>query len=54
MIICKSAAEIERLRRSGRMVRGLLEELRERVHPGVSTLDLEKYIERRIAQLAKI
>ncbi len=51
MIICKSAAEIERLRRSGRMVRGLLEELRERVHPGVSTLDLEKYIERRIAQL---
>ena len=51
MIICKSPAEIERLRRSGRMVRGLLEELRERVHPGVSTLDLEKYIERRIAQL---
>jgi methionyl aminopeptidase len=33
------------------MVRGLLEELRERVQPGVSTLDLEKYIERRIAQL---
>ncbi len=51
MIICKSPAEIEKLRRSGRMVRGLLEELRERVHPGVSTLDLEKYIERRIAQL---
>ncbi|MGB7592473.1 MAG: type I methionyl aminopeptidase [Terriglobia bacterium] len=51
MIICKSPAEIEKLRRSGRMVRGLLEELRERVQPGVSTLDLEKYIERRIAQL---
>jgi len=51
MIICKSAAEIERLRRSGKIVRGLLEELRERVQPGVSTLDLEKYIERRIAQL---
>jgi len=51
MIICKSSAEIERLRRSGRMVRGLLEELRERAQPGVSTLDLEKYIERRIAQL---
>jgi methionyl aminopeptidase len=33
------------------MVRGLLEELRERVQPGISTLDLEKYIERRIAQL---
>jgi methionyl aminopeptidase len=51
MIICKSPAEIERLRRSGRMVRGLLEELRERVQPGVSTSDLERYIERRIAQL---
>jgi methionyl aminopeptidase len=51
MIICKSPAEIERLRRSGRMARGLLEELRERAQPGVSTLDLEKYTERRIAQL---
>jgi methionyl aminopeptidase len=51
MIICKSPAEIERLRRSGRMASGLLQELRERVQPGVSTLELEKYIERRIAQL---
>jgi methionyl aminopeptidase len=33
------------------MVRGLLEELRERVQPGVRTLDLEKYVEKRIAQL---
>ena len=51
MIICKSPAEIERLRRSGRMARGLLEELQERVQPGVSTIELEKYIERRITQL---
>ncbi len=51
MIICKSPAEIERLRRSARMVRGLLEELRDRAQPGTTTLDLEKYIERRIAQL---
>ena len=51
MIICKSPPEIERLRRSARMVRGLLEELRERAQPGTTTLDLEKYIERRIAQL---
>ena len=50
MIICKSPAEVERLRRSGRMVRGLLEELRQRVQPGVSTLDLEKYIDKRITQ----
>jgi len=51
MIICKSPAEIEKLRRSGRLARALLEELRERIKPGVSTLGLEKYIERRIAQL---
>jgi methionyl aminopeptidase len=50
MIICKSPAEIEKLRRSGRVARGLLEELREQAQPGVSTLDLEKYVERRVAQ----
>jgi methionyl aminopeptidase len=33
------------------MARGLLEELRERAQPGVSTMELEKYIERRITQL---
>jgi methionyl aminopeptidase len=33
------------------MARGLLEELLERVQPGVSTIELEKYIERRITQL---
>jgi methionyl aminopeptidase len=33
------------------MARGLLEELGERAQPGVSTLELEKYIERRLTQL---
>jgi len=33
------------------MARALLLELQERVQPGVSTLELEKYIEKRIAQL---
>lgn len=51
MIICRSPAEIEKLRRSGRMVRGLLEEVRERVRSGMSTLDLERYVEKRLAQL---
>jgi methionyl aminopeptidase len=51
MIICKSPAEIEKLRRSGRMARALLEELRGRIEPGVSTLELEKYLEKRMAQL---
>ena len=40
MIICKSSAEIEKLRRSGRVVRQVLGEIREQVRPGVTTLDL--------------
>jgi methionyl aminopeptidase len=51
MIICKSPAEIEKLRQSGRLVRELLEEVRERVRPGVSTLELEKYVERRLREV---
>lgn len=51
MIICKSPAEIEKLRRSGRIVRGVLEELRDRVKPGMTTLELEKYTERRLSEL---
>jgi len=51
MIICKSPAEIERLRSSGRMVREILEEMRRQVQPGVTTLDLERFAEKRLRQL---
>jgi len=51
MIICKSAAEIEKLRRCGKLVRDVLEEAREQVRPGVTTLDLEAFVERRLKQL---
>jgi methionyl aminopeptidase len=51
MIICKSPAEIEKLRRSGRMARAILEEVRGRVRPGITTLDLERHVEKRLAQL---
>lgn len=50
MIICKSATEIEKLRRSGRLVREILEEAREQAKPGVTTMDLEKFVERRLAK----
>jgi methionyl aminopeptidase len=50
-IECKFPAEIEKLRRSGRLVRGLLEEMRERVRPGVTTLELERYVEKRLGEL---
>jgi methionyl aminopeptidase len=51
MIICKSPGEIEKLRNSGRLVRQVLEETRRRVRAGVTTLDLERFVERRLRQL---
>lgn len=51
MIICKSPAEIEKLRRSGQMVRRLLGEMRDQVRPGITTLDLEKFVARRLKEL---
>lgn len=51
MIICKSSAEIEKLRRSARMARAILEETRDRVRPGVTTIELEKHVEKRLAEL---
>lgn len=45
MIICKSPAEIGKLRCSGQIVREILEEMRARVKPGVTTLDLERFAE---------
>lgn len=51
MIICKSAAEIEKLRRSGHIVHGILEEMRAIVSPGITTWDLEQYVEKRVRQL---
>lgn len=51
MIICKSPNEIEKLRRSGRMVRQVLGEIREQVKPGITTLELEQYVAKRLKAL---
>lgn len=51
MIICKSAKEIEKLRRSGRMVREVLGEIRDQVRPGITTLDLEQFVAKRLKGL---
>jgi len=50
MIICRSSAEIEKLRNSARLVRQVLYEVRDRAHAGVSTLELENYVENRLKQ----
>jgi len=50
-IVCKSAAEIERMRHSGRIVRQVLDHVRSMVAPGVTTMDLERAAEKKIAEL---
>src|SRR5271169_4977932 len=50
-IVCKSASEIEKMRRSGRIVRQVLDSVKEIVAPGVSTWDLERVAERKIRDL---
>ncbi len=49
-IVCKSQSEIDKMRRSGHIVRQVLDELKAMVAPGVSTMDLEKLAERRIKE----
>jgi methionyl aminopeptidase len=50
-IVCKSTAEIEQMRRSGRIVREVLDYLRPLVGPGVSTMDIERAAEQKIKDL---
>jgi methionyl aminopeptidase len=50
-IVCKSAVEIAQMRRSGRIVREVLDCLRPLVGPGVSTMDIERAAEQRIRDL---
>lgn len=50
-IVCKSASEIEKMRRSGRVVREVLDQLRDIVAPGISTMDLERAAEQKMKDL---
>jgi methionyl aminopeptidase len=50
-IVCKSSAEIERMRRSGRIVRQVLDHLKTVVAPGATTMDLERAAEEKIKEL---
>jgi methionyl aminopeptidase len=51
MINCKSHSELDKMRRSGRIVRQVLEKVRSMVAPGVSTMDLEHAAEDLIREL---
>ena len=50
-IVCKSPAEIEKMRRSGKIVRQVLDEVAAMVKPGVSTMDLERAAAKKIKDL---
>ena len=50
-IVCKSAAEIDKMRKSGRIVRQVLDHVRALVEPGVTTMDLERAAEKKIKDL---
>ena len=50
-IVCKSPGEIEKMRRSGRIVHQVLDMVKALVAPGVSTMDLERAAEKKIREL---
>jgi methionyl aminopeptidase len=50
VIICRSAAELERMHAAGRLVGEVLSELTARVAPGVTTAELDEIAEERIRQ----
>jgi methionyl aminopeptidase len=50
-IVCKSPAEIEKMRRSGHIVREVLDHVRALVAPGVTTMDLEHAAEEKMKEL---
>ncbi|HZD33421.1 MAG TPA: type I methionyl aminopeptidase [Candidatus Angelobacter sp.] len=47
-IVCKSRSEIEKMRRSGRIVRQVLDGVKDMIAPGLTTMDLERAAERMI------
>jgi len=50
-VICKSHAEIEKMRASGRILRQIHNAVRELVAPGISTMDLENVAEKKLKEL---
>jgi methionyl aminopeptidase len=51
MIVCKSSAELQKMRRSGQIVRQVLEHVKAMVKPGITTMDLELAAAKKIEEL---
>ena len=54
MIVCRSAAELEKMREAGRLVGEVLTELASKVTPGISTAELDELAEKRIAKAGAV
>jgi methionyl aminopeptidase len=54
VIVCKSPAEIERMRAANQLVARVLRELKEAVRPGVTTAELDALAEARIAEAGAV
>ena len=54
MIVCRSQAEIETLRRVNQLVGRILAELRDMVAPGVTTQDIDELAERRVREAGAV
>ena len=50
-IVCKSPAELEKMRRAGHVVREVLDAVKAAVAPGVTTMDLEHVAEKKMQEL---
>ncbi len=50
MIVCRSAAELARMRVANVLVADVLAELREMVRPGVTTAELDRFAEQRVRE----
>jgi methionyl aminopeptidase len=48
MMVCRTKAEIEKIRRAGRIVAEVLRDLKQMVQPGVTTRELDRYAESKI------
>ena len=54
MIILKSPEEIEKMARACRIVAETINALKEIVNPGISTMDIEKFVDRTLADYGAV
>ena len=54
MIIIKSRQEIELMREAGKVTSLILRELNDVIKPGISTLDIDSFVERRVKDFGMI